>query len=117
MLLRRAICRLLVLVALFGVFGQSLVYATPMTGGAPAVATASFDCAEMAAAALPDHKQPCQGLTPECIAKMGCVAGSILPAPPATIVGRVSYTPIYYAFPPGPHHGVTVEPEIFPPIV
>ena len=93
-----------------------MVYATPMTGGAPAVAATTPDCMRMAAA-LPDHTQPCQGLTLECIDKMGCVAGSILPTPLATIVDRVSYTKIYYALPPGPDHGVTVEPEIFPPIV
>ena len=114
--LRRAISSLLVLVALLGAFGQSMAYAAPMTGGAPMFA-AAVDCAGMAMAALSDHQQPCQGLTLECIDKMGCVAGSILPAPLATIVERVSYTPIYYVFPTGSDHGVTVEPEIFPPIV
>lgn len=39
------------------------------------VAQMNADCAEMMGLAKPQpqpEKQPCQGMTPECIAKMGC---------------------------------------------
>ena len=72
--------------ALLGLFGQGSAFANPgrldrsiETVGGPQM---SSDCAEMMGLAKPKPKpeKPCQGMTPDCIAKMGCaVAAALVP--------------------------------------
>lgn len=81
---------LLFALALAGFFGQSAVYATPFqvfesTGG-----RAGMDCTEMMAMAdEPTGRpfEPCDEMTPGCIAKIGCAAVAA-PMPPAATVPR-----------------------------
>lgn len=73
--------------ALFGLLGQEAAYAggLPLASKEPvsiAAAQMSPECAEAMGLAkqaqLPD--EPCQGMTPDCIAKMGCaVAVALIP--------------------------------------
>ncbi len=99
--------------ALLGLLGQEAAFAHVMpVEKAEQTATAvqmNADCAEMMGLAKPQpqpEKQPCQGMTPDCIAKMGCAvplalipplafdllqqfrAASPLQTPVAPLVGR-----------------------------
>lgn len=65
--------------ALLGLLGQEAAFARGMTAAkaeqVSATATQmSADCAQMMGLAEqePQPEKPCQGMTPECIAKMGC---------------------------------------------
>lgn len=81
---------LLFALAVAGFVGQSSAHATPYqvfesTGG-----MAEMDCAEMMV--LADERSggplsPCDEMTPECMAKMGCAAVAA-PMPPAPAVQR-----------------------------
>lgn len=68
----------LLLGALFGLLGQEAAFAHVMpVEKAEQTATAAqmnADCAEMMGLAKqsPQPEAPCQGMTPDCIAKMGC---------------------------------------------
>ncbi|MGD9471187.1 MAG: hypothetical protein AB7G24_05485 [Novosphingobium sp.] len=98
---------------LLGLLGQEAAFARGMLAAkaGPVSATAtqmSADCAEMMALAkqVPQPEAPCQGMTPDCIAKMGCAvplalipplafdlvlqfrAATPLQAPVAPLVGR-----------------------------
>lgn len=70
--------------ALLGLFGQTSVFANAgrldrsiETVGGPQM---SPDCAEMMGLAKqkPKPEKPCHGMTPDCIAKMGCAAAAAL---------------------------------------
>lgn len=109
---------LLVVFTLFGLVGQTAVYAmAPLA--APAVSTIevaapSSDCAGMQMADGED--MPCAGVTLDCIAKMGCIAPPAL-APAAELSSRpVTYGTVAYAISPETAAGLTVSPEVFPPI-
>lgn len=65
--------------ALLGLLGQEAAFARVMpvekAEQISAAAQMNADCAEMMGLAKPQpqpEKQPCQGMTPDCIAKMGC---------------------------------------------
>lgn len=84
--MKRWLSLTLLLGALLGLLGQeaALACATPVEQAA-ASAQMSADCAEMMGLAKPQpqpEKQPCQGMTPDCIAKMGCAVPVALLPPP-----------------------------------
>lgn len=65
--------------ALLGLLGQEAAFARGMSAGKAeqVFATATqmtADCAQMMGLAkqVPQPEKPCQGMTPDCIAKMGC---------------------------------------------
>ena len=109
---------LLVVLTLFGLVGQTAVYAmAPLA--APAVSTIelaapSDDCAGMAM----DNgdEMPCKGMTLDCIAKMGCVTPPVL-APSADLSSHeVAYTAAAYDTRLATFVGLTIPPDNFPPI-
>lgn len=69
---------LLLLGALLGLLGQEAAFANVVlvekAGQTATVAEMDADCAEMMALSKqqPSPDKPCEGMTPECIAKMGC---------------------------------------------
>ena len=85
--MKRWFSLLLLMGALLGLMGQEAAFARGMpveqaAQSAAAVQTSaglmSADCAEMMGLAKqkPQPDKPCQGMTPDCMAKMGCaVAG------------------------------------------
>jgi hypothetical protein len=89
---KRLLALTLLAAALFGLIGQGAAFA--MAGsiratGQPSEATASMsaDCAEMMGLAKeqpPQPDKPCKGMTPECVAKMGCAVPVAL-TPPLTL--------------------------------
>ena len=109
---------LLVVLMLFGLVGQTAVYAmAPLA--APAVSTIevaapSDDCAGMA---MNDgDEMPCTGITLDCIARMGCVAPPVL-VPAADLSSHeVAYTAAAYDTRLATFVGLTIPPDIFPPI-
>ena len=77
--------------ALLGLMGQETAFARVMPVAkleqVAAAAQMSPECAEMMGLAKPQpqpEKHPCQGMTPDCIAKMGC-AVSLALIPPLTV--------------------------------
>lgn len=88
--MKRWLSLALLMGALFGLLGQEAAFAHVMPVEKSAQVTASpqmsAECAEMMGLAKPrpqPEEQPCQGVTPDCIAKMGC-AVSLALIPPLT---------------------------------
>jgi hypothetical protein len=73
---KRRISLLLLIGALLGLLAQEAAFASapamPMQDTAIAAPTMSAECAEMMGIDKSQDKEPCQGLTLDCIAKMGC---------------------------------------------
>jgi hypothetical protein len=81
----------LLLAAMLGLLGQEAVFARAMpieqTEQMVAAPEMSAECAEMMGLTKPQpqpDQQPCKGMTPDCIAKMGCAVPLAL-IPPALI--------------------------------
>lgn len=79
---------LMLLGALLGLLGQEAAFAhmMPVEKAGQGVVTAqqmSPECAEMMGLATqqPESGKPCEGMTPDCIAKMGCAVPLALPPP------------------------------------
>ena len=109
---------LFVLLALSGLVGQTAVYAmAPVTTPAEMVVEVdgpSMDCAEMTPA--DEATMPCEGMTLDCIAKMGCLVSPAV-APLAGLTAHpVFYGRVDYLATRETASGLTVRPEIFPPI-
>lgn len=110
---------LLVLMALFGLVGQTAAYAmAPIAASAEAAAPpveGAMDCAEMTKRHdTPD--MPCKGITFECIAKMGCLAPPLLAPDVPLGYLPVTFERVSYALSSDSHHSLSVKPELFPPI-
>ena len=60
---------------------------------------------------------PCTGHTANCVDHLGCVTVSALPALPATIAVPVEWTSLVYDFAPQALAGISVKPELSPPIL
>ena len=82
--MKRWFSLLLLAGALLGLFGQEAAFARMMpvaqTGQAVAAPQMSAECAELMGLTKPAQQpdQPCQGMTPDCIAKMGCAVALAL---------------------------------------
>ncbi|MGQ3026521.1 hypothetical protein [Sphingomonadaceae bacterium 3R27C6] len=85
--MKRRISLLLLIGALLGLLAQEAAFASapamPMQDTAIAAPTMSAECAEMMGIDKSQDKEPCQGLTLDCIAKMGCAV------PPAVVSSAV----------------------------
>ena len=84
--MKRWFSLLLLMGALLGLMGQEAAFARvmPVATAESTVAASqmSADCAEMMGLAQqkPQPDKPCQGMTPDCVAKMGCaVAVALIP--------------------------------------
>lgn len=83
---------LLFALAVAGFVGQSSAHATPFQVFETTAGMAETDCAEMMVMADQPSGgplSPCDEMTPDCIAKMGCAAVAA-PMPPAPTVQRSS---------------------------
>ena len=108
---------LIVVLALFGLVGQTAVYAmAPVAAPAVAwveVAAPSIDCAGMT---MPEGEtMPCEGITLDCIADMGCIAPPALASSAELSSHPVTYVRAAYEALRSSFAGLTVPPEIFPP--
>ena len=59
---------------------------------------------------------PCHNPMPNCIDYLGCVALSALPAAPVSIAVTFAWAPLVYDLAPASLSGISVEPELSPPI-
>ncbi len=89
--MKRWFSLVLLLAAMLGLLGQEAVFARAMpieqTEQMVAAPEMSAECAEMMGLTKPQpqhDRQPCKGMTPDCIAKMGCAVPLAL-IPPALI--------------------------------
>ena len=60
---------------------------------------------------------PCTGHMPNCVDHLGCVTVSALPASPASIAIAFEWTSLDYDFAPESRSGISVKPELSPPIL
>lgn len=93
--MKRWLSFLLLMGALFGLLGQVAAFAHVLPAEkseqTAAAAPMSAECAEMMGLVKqkPKPEKPCQGMTPDCIAKMGCaVAVALLPDAPIDLAIR-----------------------------
>ncbi len=112
---------LLLMGALFGLFGQEAAFAHVLPAEkseqTTVAAPMSVECAEMMGLAKqkPKPEKPCQGMTPDCIAKMGCaVAVALLPDAPiefaiSAVTGELAQIPVVRLV------GRSLTPEPEPP--
>ena len=117
---------LLVVFALVGLFGQSTVRAMPMQTLAAEPATSAeamtaehcADMAEPVAAGSPDApaEKPCKPMTGDCVGEMGCALSVAQPTRATAGFVPVRYEAIVYDRSDEAHPGLSVTPELFPPI-
>ena len=119
--MKRWLSLALLLGALLGLIGQEAAFAHVITAQkaeqTAAAAQMSPDCAQMMG--LTTHKlksdQPCQGMTPECVAKMGCAVSVALLPPLASDAAPQFRAMIPGIAPASPLVGRNFGPEPEPP--
>jgi hypothetical protein len=60
---------------------------------------------------------PCTGHTSNCVDHIGCVTVSALPAAPASAAVAFEWTSLDYKLAPEALSGISVKPELSPPIL
>ena len=109
----------LIALALAGFIGQTTAHATPVqVFQATGVMDGVEDCAEMAGMGGVEREQPgnpCENMTPECIAKMGCAAVAPPILPRLMISRPAAHRPATYSSIDVSRDGVTSSPLVFPP--
>jgi len=120
-MLKGRLSLMLLLGALFGLFGQGAAYAV-----SPALApvieanhttSSGMDCAEMTSDGKSAPDRPCKGLTLACIAQMGCVAPMNFEGL-AGLTERASFPQLAATWPTAKMlTGLTIPPEPEPPTV
>lgn len=106
--------------ALLGLLGQEAAFAhvMPVEKAEQTATTAQMnaDCAEMMGLAKPQpEKQPCQGMTPDCVAKMGCAVPLALIPPLAVDLVPQFRAAVPLQVPVAPLVGRDTSPEPEPP--
>jgi hypothetical protein len=62
-------------------------------------------------------KPPCTRHMPSCVDHGGCINASVVPVSPATIAVPVEWTSLDYDLAPQALSGISVKPELTPPIL
>jgi len=60
---------------------------------------------------------PCTGHLPNCVDHLGCVTVSALPTSPTAIAAAFEWTSLGYVLMPESLAGISVKPELSPPIL
>src|SRR3982751_4155349 len=60
---------------------------------------------------------PCTGHTPNCVDHIGCITVSAIPTSPTSIAVPIEWTSLDYEFAPESLAGISVKPELSPPIL
>jgi hypothetical protein len=63
------------------------------------------------------HQPPCNGHMPNCLDHVGCITVSVVPTWPTPIVVPVEWTSLDYGVAPESLTGMSVKPELSPPIL
>lgn len=118
--LRRVLIVLTGLAFLVGAAAQAIPPAHLMASGCMDAAQSATEdcCAKMAMKdrPAPMKQVPCKGISLDCAKEFGCISSPALPAPAIalgspTIYGRVAYWP-----PATSRAGLSIKPDLFPPI-
>lgn len=118
--MKRVLHLLLLVGALTGLFAQHAAYAagSHMVTSPMAASQMGEDCMEMMREQRPDPaKQPCKGLTLDCIAAMGCVVPVILGEPAALRVAPHAHGPPPFPVAVAVLAGKDLPPEQHPPSI
>jgi hypothetical protein len=83
----------------------------------PSLAGAKTSVSADIAGGCPGPQPPCSGHMPNCLDHGGCIAVAALPASPASMAVPVEWTSLGYAFAPQALSGISVKPELSPPIL
>jgi len=100
-------------------FGLALAFLVGVT--APLVPSSMAETSTIVSAGMAgccDSPQPpCNGQLPICLDHGGCITVSALPASPATITVPVEWTSLEYDLAAEALAGISVKPELSPPIL
>jgi hypothetical protein len=122
LVLRRSLIALTGLAFLIGAAVQAMPPAEFMASACMGAAkTATGDCC--ANMAMKDHatpaamKQvPCKGISLDCAKQVGCISSPALPAPSTVLGSPTAYGRVAYWSPPASRAGLSIKPDLFPPI-
>lgn len=62
-------------------------------------------------------KPPCTGHMPNCLDHGGCITVSAMPVVPTAVAGPVEWTSLDYELAPQALAGISIKPELSPPIL
>ncbi|HJU15801.1 MAG TPA: hypothetical protein VJ770_04965 [Stellaceae bacterium] len=122
--MRAVLHRLIASLMMFAFLGAMSVQAIPSAealglAGSEQATKAGTDCSRMAVG-HPERRasqpMPDKGPMPDCVKKMGCIDSLVIPSRSGELATPVSYTPVAYWVPAQPRAGLSVEPDLFPPI-
>lgn len=117
--MKRSFSFLLLLGALLGLLAQEAAFASamPMPDTAIAASAMRDECAEMMGIDTSQDKGPCQGLTLDCIAKMGCALPPAVVSAATPFAGEAHIQGLLDPLPVRRLAGRTFGPEPDPPLV
>ena len=100
-------------------FGLALAFLAGMTAQLLPASTAGAQMTAHAdmAGGCAGHQAPCNGHMPNCLDHVGCITVSVLPTWPTPIVVPVEWTSLDYGVAPESLTGMSVKPELSPPIL
>lgn len=100
-------------------FGLALAFLASVTGQLmpSSMAAPQMTLTAGMAGGCDGAKPPCTGHTPHCIDHGGCITVSALPASPTLIATPFEWTSLDYDFAPESLAGISVKPELSPPIL
>jgi len=104
--------RLLMLGLVLGLVVGTIAQLVPVSIAQPDVAVAA-DLADGCSGPQP----PCTGHMPNCVDHVCCVTVSALPASLASVPVAFEWTSLYYPLAPESLAGISVKPELSPPIL
>jgi hypothetical protein len=122
MVLRRLLIVLSALAFLAGAAVQAMPSARLMAAacGDAALTATSDCCAKMAmqdhAMPSPMKQVPCKGISLDCAKQLGCISSQALPAPSTALGSPTAYGYVAYWPPLAWRAGLSLKPDLFPPI-
>ena len=118
--MKRWLSLLLLFGAVLGLLAQEAAFASapamPIADTAIAASAMSDECAEMMGIEKSQNKGPCQGLTLDCIAKMGCALPPAVVSPATPLAEKTFITASFDPLPVRRLAGRTFGPEPDPPL-
>ncbi len=119
--MKRGPSLLLLIGALLGLLAQEAAFASApaisMSDTAIAAPAMSDDCAEMMGIDKSQGDKPCEGLTLDCIAKMGCALPAAVVSPAMPLAVATHIPGLLDPLPVRRLNGRTIGPEPDPPLV
>lgn len=119
--MRHPVLRCIVLALLLTFVGGSSVSAATQTSPQPCpmamkmAMKADAGAADLMKASTPGKPMPCDHSTPACAKRICCLIGATLPVP-LPVVTPVSFGMVQYLPVDTQRDGLSIEPELFPPI-